>query len=144
MDIKLSDIIWTIILFGLFTLVLNRLLIKPVLGFMDERKRRMDEAHTRAESRRAELSAARERALAEQEDRRREEAKESERRLAEASNEYSEELKRLSAELSEKEARSRAELPSLERSADEALDNAMDDLVDAFTEKLISSGAKQG
>ena len=53
MSIKISDIIWTIICFGLFTLVVNLLLLKPMLRFMDARKERLEKARAR----KAELDA---------------------------------------------------------------------------------------
>ena len=44
MTIQLSVLIWTIITFCLFFLVINRLLLKPMLAFMDQRKERIDRA----------------------------------------------------------------------------------------------------
>ncbi len=44
MTIQLSVLIWTVITFCLFIVVINRLLFKPMLAFMDKRQARIDQA----------------------------------------------------------------------------------------------------
>ena len=44
MTIQPSILIWTLITFGLMMLILNRLLFKPMLAFMDRRQAKIDEA----------------------------------------------------------------------------------------------------
>lgn len=59
MTIQLSVLIWTVITFCLFVVLIDRLLLKPMLAFMDQRKERIDRA--------AEKDAEYKRALAESE-----------------------------------------------------------------------------
>ena len=44
MTIQLSVLLWTVITFCLFILVINKLLFRPMLAFMDQRKARIDAA----------------------------------------------------------------------------------------------------
>ncbi len=48
MTIQLSVLIWTVITFCLFIVVINRLLLKPMLAFMDQRQARIDRAAEKA------------------------------------------------------------------------------------------------
>lgn len=73
MTIQLPVLIWTVICFLLLMLILDRLLFRPMLSFMDERKARIDRA--------AEKAAA-EKMLAEAEEKRRNDAIEAEKLLA--------------------------------------------------------------
>lgn len=59
MTVQLSVLLWTVITFCLFIVVINRLLLKPMLVFMDRRQERIDRA--------AEKAAEHKRALAETE-----------------------------------------------------------------------------
>lgn len=43
-EMQLSLIVWTVICFLLMMLVLDRLLLKPMLRFMDERQKKIDKA----------------------------------------------------------------------------------------------------
>lgn len=140
MNIDLSQIIWTIICFLLFTLVLNGLLIKPILKFTDERRAKIEKAHAEAE----ELKKARAEA-AEKERAQRELAaelaeEENKKRLAIAAESTKEELINLAERLKEREA---AELEEINRTAaytDERLEAALDSMAAAFTEKLRKGG----
>ena len=44
MTIQLSVLLWTVITFCLFIFIINRLLFKPMLAFMDQRQARIDAA----------------------------------------------------------------------------------------------------
>lgn len=84
MTIQPSVLIWTILCFCLAMLILDRLLFRPMLAFMDARKKRLTDAKERAaaiqeQAREAELQAA-ERASRLEEQRRQDNAA----RLAEA------------------------------------------------------------
>ena len=140
MNVDLSQIIWTVICFGLFALVVDRLLFKPVLKVMDGRRERLEnaralkaEAERREEERReAELLAAAEAEKREKE--RRAAALEAERQAMEA------ELDSLSHEIEAARAGSAEELERFSAELWEGLGSSMDALVGAFTEKLVRDG----
>ena len=117
-NIQPSLIIWTVICFGLLMLVLDRLLFRPLLKLMDERKERAESARRRAGQARLELEAREsELALSHEAERQRLLKEASEK--AEAFRRDSEaELRALSRELEERVARNREEAAKL---TDEAL-----------------------
>ena len=140
MSISLSQVIWTVICFILFALVLDRLLIRPVLDHMDRRREKVEGAHRR----RAELEEARldaEQKARENEAARRElAAKENAERLAETAAASERELEKLTAELKSREESVLAGLEESAAQTDEKLEAAMDGMIDAFTEKLMTGG----
>ena len=140
MNIKLSDIIWTVICFGLFTLVLNCLLIRPVLKIMDGRKARVEKARAKADALREAGEKAREdRRLALEAEREKLDEAEKER-LAAAHAAADKVLSELSVSLREQaEERQKAILERAELTEKE-LGESMGKLVDAFSNKLISGG----
>lgn len=143
MEIRLSDLIWTIICFGLFILVLNGLLIKPVLRLMDERKKRIAKARSHA----AELEAADElerKKLAEQTALDESAAREERRaRLELARKEAALEYEKLEASLKAHESEAANALSVSTEKARAKLAASMDAMVEAFTKKLISGGEKR-
>ena len=98
MSIDLSVVIWTVVGFCVFMLLLDRFLFKPLLRFMDDRRRRIDEAL--AEGRRAEEER---RSAAEEAEREREKTRLAETAAAEAR------MEQLRAEAKENELRAEKE-----------------------------------
>ncbi len=141
LNIQPSLIIWTVICFGLLMLVLDRLLFRPLLKLMDERKERAESARRRAgeaklalEARESELALSRE---AERQRLLKEayEKAEAFRRDSEA------ELRALSRELEERVARNREEAAKL---TDEALADVSASL-DGFASdyaQMLTKGVK--
>ncbi|MCR5808987.1 MAG: hypothetical protein K6G56_05440 [Clostridiales bacterium] len=140
MNFKLSDLIWTVILFGLFILVVNGLLIKPMLKFMDARRERIDRARAMKLEREEneKLAAAEGARLAEETERLRRE--EERKALLKASEEAKEELRLFQAELASREKEAAAGLEALSAETDEKLLSEMDGMIEAFTNKLIPTG----
>jgi F-type H+-transporting ATPase subunit b len=140
-NIQPSLIIWTVICFGLLMLVLDRLLFRPLLKLMDERKERAESARRRAgeaklalEARESELALSRE---AERQRLLKEASEKAEafRRDSEA------ELRALSRELEERVARNREEAAKL---TDEALADVSASL-DGFASdyaQMLTKGVK--
>lgn len=60
MTIQLPIILWTLITFALFMLILQKLLFKPMLSFMDKRQEKIDHAKEILVSRAAEQKKAEE------------------------------------------------------------------------------------
>ena len=60
MTIQLPILLWTLITFALTMLVLQKLLFRPMLSFMDKRQEKIDRAKAIRESRAAEMQAAEE------------------------------------------------------------------------------------
>lgn len=138
-DIKVSDIIWTVICFGLFTLVLNKLLISPVLKHMDARRKRIEAASLRAlEAENAAAEAERKRGE-ELEAAARAKAEEREARVREAERGAERELEELKARLESERVAKEAELEALSKAADTALESSMTAFEEAFAGKLGSA-----
>ncbi|MBO4385374.1 MAG: hypothetical protein J5854_08180 [Clostridia bacterium] len=140
MNINLPDIIWTIILFMLFVLVLNGLLIKPVLRHMDERKDKVARAHIRAMEREQSLEESRARALEARAASQRAAEDEARRIIAAAEENAKQELKDYAEELAARENAAFAEVGKAGKLADERLASLMDRMTEAFTEKLTKGG----
>ena len=62
MNVQPSVLIWTVINFCILMLVLNKLLFKPLLAFMDARRKKIDDAGAARENAAREAAEARERA----------------------------------------------------------------------------------
>ncbi len=140
MTIQPNILIWTILCFCAFILILWRLLLKPMLTFLDARKARI--AHARTLDRSSEL--AEKQALLEQE--RQAEA----RKRAEARNQAVLALReesRLEREAREMRYRqeTQARQAAVEAEASELVPQlavSLKDHVDAFTDKLIAFGER--
>lgn len=140
-NIQPSLIIWTVICFGLLMLVLDRLLFRPLLKLMDERKEKAESARRRAGQAKLELEAREsELALSREAERQRLLKEASEK--AEAFRRDSEaELRALSRELEERVARNREEAAKL---TDEALADVSASL-DGFASdyaQMLTKGVK--
>lgn len=139
MQLQPSVIIWTAICFLLFMLVIDRLLLRPVLKHMDERREKIDSVKRRREALEREL-----------EDERLEKRLETQARLSAAQTaadeeyarvklECEEELKALDVRLqSEAEAASEGYGDRMERDR-EAVKQALDSMAKEYAEKLIST-----
>ena len=142
MDIKLSDIIWTIICFVLFIIIVNGLYIKPVLKIMDERKARIGKARARAAELERERESARLEKLAEEQAELRSKEEETGRRLSAAEQEANAELDAFASALREREAEELADIEKLSREAETKLAEAEPALIDAFTANLQKGGER--
>ena len=137
MDIKLPLIIWTIICFGLLALVLDRLLFRPLLKLMDERKAKIDGAKKRLEEAREAkalaLASAKEAELAERKRLAEENAANAEaiRRGAEA------ELRALAKRLEEKTLINRAEAENEAEAALLTVKEKLSEAAEVYSKKLI-------
>lgn len=140
MNVNLPDILWTIICFALFTLVLNGLLIKPVLKLMDERKAKISGARERARALEQARLEERQKRLLEAEEAERLRGEEALRLLNEAAESSREELRLLSEELNASEAEQLQRIAEEAAQYDEKLLSAMDGMVEAFTDKLVTGG----
>lgn len=138
MTLQPSLIIWTVICFCVLMFILNKLLFKPLLAFMDARKEKVAKARERAgeimrerSERSAALQAVREAELLAESEKR---SKEIEQFKAFAEN-----------ELKNAESENRAKLEALseqigtsDNETYEAIASSMDKMAEAFAERLLS------
>lgn len=138
MTIQPSILIWTLICFALLMLILDRLLFRPMLSFMDARNERIEAARLKKETdeqaraaAEAELAVRREQVVL--------------RRAEIAKTEIAEarvRAKRMTAKAdAEREARieaCRTELTVRSRELDAGLEAGLDRLAKAFADKLVS------
>lgn len=138
MTLQPSLIIWTVICFCVLMFILDKLLFKPLLAFMDARKEKVAKARERAEEimrerseRSAALQAVREAELLAESEKR---SKEIEQFKAFAEN-----------ELKNTESENRAKLEALseqigtsDNETYEAIASSMDKMAEAFAERLLS------
>ena len=138
MTLQPSLIIWTVICFCVLMFILNKLLFKPLLAFMDARKEKVTKARERAEEIMRERS---ERSAALQAVREAELLAESEKR-----NKEIEQFKAFAEnELKNTESENRAKLEALseqigtsDNETYEASASSMDKMAEAFAERLLS------
>ncbi len=138
MTLQPSLIIWTVICFCVLMFILNKLLFKPLLAFMDARKEKVAKARERAEEIMRERS---ERSAALQAVREAELLAESEKR-----NKEIEQFKAFAEnELKKTESENRAKLEALseqigtsDNETYEAIASSMDKMAEAFAERLLS------
>lgn len=138
MTIQLSIIVWTLICFCLLTLILNKLLFKPMLRHMDERRARIEKA--------AEKKADMENAVREY-DNKLKEAEETLRKneaeRAEAAISLSREKSKADIAAAEAESKKRLELAIADieyekGELNEKLGKSVDKLAGEFISRLIS------
>ena len=140
MTVQLNVLIWTVICFCAFMLVLWRLLLKPLLAFMDARQAKL--AHARSLDKTAELAEKRaleEARLRDEAHRRAEDRKQAIQVLREES--------RVEREAREKRFREETQLRRQEVEAEASelvpqLAVSLGDHVTAFTDKLIAFGER--
>ena len=137
MTVQIPVLLWTVICFGALILILENLLFKPMLAFMDRREERIRRA--------AEKKAATERALSEAEEDAERFREEEEKHLAVLSAEALAEARREADRMrSEAAARHEDHLAerrrTLEKESEEirgALDEKAEDLAEAWLSSLI-------
>jgi len=140
MTVQFNVLIWTILCFCAFMLILWRLLLKPILEFLDARAAKI--AHARSldkSAEQAELQALAAARLQEEARRRAEERKQTVQNLREES--------RLEREARERRFRqeTQAMLQEAEKAASDLVPQlavSLKDHVDAFTDKLIAFGER--
>ena len=140
LSINPSEVIWTILCFFALLFVLDRLLYRPLVRFMDERKARVDaglneEAAARAaiEEDERDLEREREERLQEAKNELRAEKDRSEERRAEALRE----AKQLAAETAEQ---GKSEAAALREQTDRELHLRRDELAGRLAERLLNAG----
>ena len=140
LSINPSEVIWTILCFFALLFVLDRLLYRPLVRFMDERKARVDaglneEAAARAaiEEEERDLEREREERLQEAKDELRAEKDRSEERRVEALRE----AKQLAAETAEQ---GKNEAAALREQTDRELQLRRDELAGRLAERLLNVG----
>ncbi len=140
MNIQPNILIWTILCFCAFMLILWRLLLRPLLRFMDARDARIAHARSLDKSAlRAEEEARRE---AERQLALRRSAEESRRSLEARREAGQAELNAQALAFQQETARQRAELEAETAALIPELATSLRGHVDAFTEKLISYGER--
>ena len=140
MNVQPSVMIWTAICFCLFMLVMDKLLFKPVLKVLDERRAKVEGARA--------LAAEKERERKEAELRLEEERRLEAARLLEERNrlyderraEAARELEEYSRRAEERTQDALRDADKLSAEADSVLGAAMDSLAEAFAEKLLPGG----
>ena len=138
LTIQPSVFIWTVICFCLLMLILNRLLFRPMLRFMDERQEKVNRAAATNEENRS-LRAAAEAAL---EQRKRKNADltaaNEQERIAAAQKEADQRLAQARRE-SERELQTQQEHFAAERrNFDAELEQGLEELAQAFVSKFVS------
>ena len=140
MTIQPSVTIWTILCVLALMLVLDRLLFRPLLSFMDKRREKIDGA----KKARADALAARETELRQREEDR---VAAEKRAMTDAAAALEETKRQNAAKLSEKKAENDASLAALRGALEEessailaALDPRVEDIAVAFAERLRSLG----
>lgn len=138
LTIQPSVFIWTVICFCLLMLILNRLLFRPMLRFMDERQEKVNRAAAKKEENRSLLAEA-EAAL---EERKRKNADltaaNEQERIAAAQKEADQRLAQARRE-SERELQTQQEhFAADRRNFDAGLEQGLEELAQAFVSKFVS------
>lgn len=138
MTIQISVLLWTIICFCLMMLILNKLLFKPLLSFMDARNDRIQ----RAKLRKQEFEQARQNALEAHSKAESEFRQEKAREAAEAVASLQETQDRILAAARERQEAALAaydqELASEFEALNTELDRGRESLAQAFAHRLVS------
>ncbi len=138
MTIQLSVLVWTVICFCLLMLILNNLLFKPMLTFMDKRKEKIDAA----QKRKAEIEKS-EREYAENLESRREkflldEAKRAEEAINSAMKKADEMEKTAELENEKRIELAKADVEIEKSELSEKLDESVEELAQAFVTRIVS------
>jgi len=138
MTIQPSILLWTLISFCLLMLILDRLLFRPMLSFMDARNERIEAAMRKKDENEralseaeAELAARREQALI-----RTAEAAETE--IADAKVRAKRMIAKAEADRETRVEACRTENTTKKRELEAGLENGIDRLAKAFADKLVS------
>lgn len=138
MTIQPSILIWTLISFCLLMLILDRLLFRPMLSFMDARNERIEAAQRKREENERMLREAEEGLAAGREAARLRRAELAGAELAEAKVRAKQMLAKAEAERETRIAECTAELEKKSRELEEGLERSIDPLAKAFADKMIS------
>ena len=138
MTIQPSILIWTLISFALLMLILDRLLFRPMLSFMDARNERIDAAMEKkaADERalseaEAELAARREQALVRT-------AEIAETEIADAKVRAKRMIAKAETDRETRMEACRSEITRKSRELEKGLGDGVDRLARAFADKLVS------
>lgn len=140
MNIQPSLIIWTVICFGLLMLVLDRLLFKPVLKHMDDRKKKVEDARAAAKEREQERQRLEAELLEKAQLAAAEKAAEEKKLVSDFRAETEAELKELSRSLEERNAEQKERNGELLNEAFAAVGNELDGMAKAYADKLLKGG----
>ena len=138
LTIQPSVFIWTVICFCLLMLILNRLLFRPMLRFMDERQEKVNRAAAKKEENRSLLAEAE--AALEQRKRKNADltAANEQERIAAAQKEADQRLAQARRE-SERELQTQQEhFAADRRNFDAGLEQGLEELAQAFVSKFVS------
>lgn len=143
LSVNIWDLLWTVINFFVLYFVLNKLLYKPVVKFMDERQGRINAALSR--ERKAQESYMADKAMMDEE--RALCRKEAQRILEEAKNESEAKQAELARKLRQDESGSRREmrerLEQLRREERESFAACETELTELLVSRLLRDGAEQ-
>lgn len=143
LDVNIWDLLWTVVNFFVLYFVLNKLLYKPVVAFMDERQSRINAALSRERKAQESFMADKtmmdeERALC---------RKEAQRILEEAKGESEAKQTELAKQLRQDESRSRREmrekLELLRSEERESFAACEDELTELLVSRLLCGEAEQ-
>ncbi len=138
MTIQLSVLIWTVICFCVFMLVLDRLLFRPLLRFMDRRREKMECADLLEKQRLRREAAAR--LEAEAAEKKRLEALELRKDRERLKAQYEERLRALASSLENDAVTKRAEFEAEAARMEETVSSSLDGCLAAYLDKLASYG----
>ncbi|MBP5166950.1 MAG: ATP synthase F0 subunit B [Oscillospiraceae bacterium] len=138
MSIDISVVVWTVVGFCVFMLLLNRFLFKPMLRFMDDRQKRIDDARAALQRAEAERLSAAEEARREREQSRREEIAAAEARLEELRSESKANELRFEKESGAVIENSRAELELEKAALVTHLGDDTDRLIGMLADRLLA------
>ena len=140
MNIQPNVLIWTVLCFCAFMLILWRLLLRPLLRFMDDRDARI--ARARSLDKSAQRAAERAQREAERQLALQQSTEERRRALLARREADREELNAQALAFRQETAAKRAELEAEAAALVPELAVSLQDHVDAFTEKLVSFGER--
>lgn len=138
MTIQLPILLWTLITFALTMLVLQKLLFRPMLSFMDKRQAKIDRAKAIRESRAAEMQAAEEQTEANRRAAQHKNAELAAQEIRDAKNRADGIVKKAKAEEEIALAACRRESLYREKELSDALDEKVETLSHALCDRLFS------
>lgn len=144
LNVNIWDLLWTVVNFFLLYFILNKLLYKPVIEFMDERQSRINAALSREHK--AQESFVADKAMMDEE--RALCRKEAQRILEEAKGESEAKQTELAKKLRQDEGRSRREmrekLELLRREEQKSFTDCEAELTELLVSRLLCGNAEQG
>lgn len=138
MTIQPSILIWTLISFCLLMLILDRLLFRPMLSFMDARNERIEAARKKKEEDERAISEAEAELSSRREAARVRRAEMAGAELADAKVRAKKMLEKADAEREKRVEACKDELVLKSRELEDGLENGIDLLAKAFADKMVS------